>query len=61
MIVVEGPLGKLKCRIKFQGLEITHIHPFLPVTNEPVLGKDNIDIYQNFVDFILKMFLKIPD
>ena len=62
VIVVDGPLSKVKyyaIRVEFQVRGSPHIHSLLQIINSPILSKENIDIYFNFVDSIVKAC--VPD
>ena len=61
-IIVDGPLGKVKyhgIRVEFQIRGSPHINSFLWVPGGPVLTKDNVDEYRQFIYSIVKAF--IPD
>ena len=62
VIVIDGPLGKVKyhaIRVEFQVRGSPHIHSFLWVIDAPILTKNNVDEYRQFVDSIVKAF--VPD
>ena len=62
VIVINGPSGKVKyhaIRVEFQVRGSPHIHFFLWVIDAPLLVKDNIDEYRQFVDSNVKTF--VPD
>ena len=46
-------------RIEFQFQGSPHFHSFLWVFDAPVLSKDNVDEYRQFIDSIIKAF--VPD
>ena len=61
-ILVDGPLGKTKyyvIRSEFQVRGTPHIHSFLWILNAPVLSKDTIDHYKEWVDSNISA--RIPD
>ena len=62
VIVIYGPLRKVKyhaIRIEFQVRGSPHIHSFLWIVNAPILSKDNVVEYTQFIDGIVKAF--VPD
>ena len=62
VIVINGPLGKVKyhaIRVEFQVRGSPHIHLFLWIVNAPILTKDNVVEYTQFIDGIVKAF--VPD
>ena len=61
-ILVDGPLGKIKyyvIRFEFQVRGSPHIHSFLWILNAPVLSKDTIDHYKEWVDSNISA--RVPD
>ena len=59
VIIIDGPLGKVKyhaVRVEFQVRGSPHINSFLWVLNAPILTKDNVDEYRQFIDSIVKAF-----
>ena len=61
-ILVDGPLGKIKyyvIRFEFQVRGSPHIHSFLWILNAPVLSKDTIDHYKEWVESNISA--RIPD
>ena len=62
VIVINGPFGKVKyhaIRVEFQVRGSLHIHSFLWIVNAPILSKDNVVEYTQFIDGIVKAF--VPD
>ena len=62
IIVIDGPLGKVKyhaIKVEFQVRGSPHIHSFLWIVNAPILSKDNVVEYTQFIDGIVKAF--VPD
>ena len=62
VIVINGPLGKVKyhaIRVEFQVRGSPHIHSFLWIVNAPILSKDNVVEYTQFIDSVVKAF--VPD
>ena len=62
VIVINEPLGKVKyhaVRIEFQVRGSPHVHSFLWIVNAPILSKDNVVEYTQFIDGIVKAF--VPD
>ena len=62
VIVINEPLGKVKyhaVRIEFQVRGSPHVHSFLWIVNVPILSKDNVVEYTQFIDGIVKAF--VPD
>ena len=60
VIIIDGPLGKVKyhaIRVEFQVRGSPHIHSFLRVLDAPILIKDNVDEYRQFIDSIVKAFV----
>ena len=61
-IVINGPLGKTlyyAIRVEFQLRGSPHIHSFVWILNAPVLCKENISEYKNFIDETVKA--NMPD
>ena len=59
VIVINGPLGKVKyhaTRVEFQVRGSPHIHSFLWIVNAPILSKDNVVEYTQFIDGVVKTF-----
>ena len=57
VIVVDGPLGKVKyhaIRVEFQVRGSPHVHSFLWITDAPGLSKDNANEYTQFIMLFLK-------
>ena len=62
VIVINEPLGKVKyhaVRIEFQVRGSPHVHSFLWIVNAPILSKDNVVEYTQFINGIVKAF--VPD
>ena len=62
VIIIDGPFGKVKyhaIRVEFQVQGSPHIHSFLWVLDAPILTKDKVDEYSQFIDSIVKAF--VPD
>ena len=62
IIVINGPLGKVKyhaIRVESQVHGSPHIHSFLWIVNAPILSKDNVVEYAQFIDSVVKAF--VPD
>ena len=60
VIIIDGPLGKVKyhaVRVEFQVRESPHINSFLWVLDAPILTKNNVDEYRQFIDSIVKAFV----
>ena len=63
MIVLDGPLGKVRyhaIRVEFQVRGSPHIHSFLWIIDVPILSENNIDEYVHFVDSVVKAFVPDP-
>ena len=59
---MEKLTGKVKyhvIRVEFQAQGNPHIHLFLQVLDAPILTKDNVDEYRQFIKSIVKAF--VPD
>ena len=62
VIVIDGQLSKVKChviRVEFQVRGSLHVHSFSWTIDAPVLSKDNVHEYTQFIDAIVKACL--PD
>ena len=60
VIVINGPLVKYHAiRVQFQVRGSPRIHSFLWIVNAPILSKDNVVEYTQFIDGIVKAF--VPD